>query len=287
MLRILLIDDNKSDRLLLLGNFPERVFKEAEFVEAASLKEASKMLKYRVFDAILLDLMGVDPDHQGVEAYFHMRKMAPDTAIIVLTGFDDEHLAKELREHGADGYVLKGLTDPRQLYRDIANTVLQRKQNIRVTDTERQVVERANRSSMRLKKTVSGTYKAVNQQQDLAESISASTDMSVLLLQKYGEGEARDAATQAMIAEFTGKLDALTERLKIAEQTGVAATHVVLKQSEAQITREGSKAKIEVEQAEVQMYLKKMKADRRNKIIIAAIPIVSAIALGIWKMVSG
>lgn len=59
-------------------------------------------------DVVLLDLSM--PVMDGLEALPHIRKLAPEAQIVVLSGFGASELAERALEAGADGYVEKGVS---------------------------------------------------------------------------------------------------------------------------------------------------------------------------------
>lgn len=66
---------------------------------------------------ILLDL-GL-PDAEGVEGLNRLRAVAPDVAIVVLTGTDDETVGLQALQGGAQDYLVKGQVDGHVLSRSI------------------------------------------------------------------------------------------------------------------------------------------------------------------------
>jgi DNA-binding NarL/FixJ family response regulator len=56
-------------------------------------------------DVALLDIRM--PDLNGVEATRQIRQQAPDTAVLILSAYDDDHYVRALLEVGASGYLLK------------------------------------------------------------------------------------------------------------------------------------------------------------------------------------
>jgi DNA-binding response OmpR family regulator len=61
------------------------------------------------FDIILLDLFL--PDSQGLDTLYTSLSNAPGIPIILLTGMDDEGLAIEALQAGAQDYIVKGRDD--------------------------------------------------------------------------------------------------------------------------------------------------------------------------------
>ncbi|NOK34462.1 response regulator [Corallococcus exercitus] len=104
-LRLLLVDDDEVDRLLvqrLLGTTGLSV----DVVEAASGSEALEHLKARPFDVILLDFFL--PGEDGFWVLRELGSRGSRSPIIVLTGQGSEQTAVELMKAGASDYIAKG-----------------------------------------------------------------------------------------------------------------------------------------------------------------------------------
>jgi DNA-binding NarL/FixJ family response regulator len=104
-IRVLLADDHPVVRrglAALLGTLEEfEVVAEAEDGEAA-VREAQLTRP----DVVLMDIRmpGID----GVEATRRIRKAVPDTAVLVLTMYDEDATVFTAMQAGAQGYLLKG-----------------------------------------------------------------------------------------------------------------------------------------------------------------------------------
>lgn len=118
-IKILLIEDDPDDVLLLKKFLEKAVWKPAEFNIHLEehLQGAMDRLEKESFDIILLDLSL--PDSQGVETLKNLTKKYPDLPIVVITGFDDEGLALESLRQGAQDYLIKGNVDSYSLPRTI------------------------------------------------------------------------------------------------------------------------------------------------------------------------
>ena len=68
-------------------------------------------------DCVLLDLNL--PDANGIDALQHIRRLAPDTPIVVLTGLNDEHFGMSAVASGAQDYLVKGRVEPEMLRRAV------------------------------------------------------------------------------------------------------------------------------------------------------------------------
>lgn len=100
--RLLLVDD-ESGFVRVLGNRLER---RGFFVlRATSGTEAIRLLRHEEVDVAILDLKMEDMD--GMEVLKIFRRMAPETAVIMLTGHGSEEARKEALETGASGYLTK------------------------------------------------------------------------------------------------------------------------------------------------------------------------------------
>jgi len=79
------------------------------------MMDAEVYLAARSVDIIFLDL-GL-PDVQGLEAVRRARKAAHDVPLVVLSGLDDESMAIQAMQEGAQDYLIMGQIEPRELVR--------------------------------------------------------------------------------------------------------------------------------------------------------------------------
>jgi DNA-binding response OmpR family regulator len=73
------------------------------------------------YDVLLLDLHL--PDSRGLETFLRLRTVTRDLAIIALTVLDDQALAVQVLQNGAQDYLVKGEVDPDLLARAIRYAV--------------------------------------------------------------------------------------------------------------------------------------------------------------------
>lgn len=83
---------------------------------AATAKEAVKVTVAERPDVLVLDL-GL-PDGSGIDVARELRRVAPDTAVLMLTMYDDADSVFAAMRAGARGYVLKG-AEPEDVIRAI------------------------------------------------------------------------------------------------------------------------------------------------------------------------
>jgi diguanylate cyclase (GGDEF)-like protein len=117
--RILLVEDNHGDARLLHEMLREQRAVEIELTHVETLGDLAAHIVVNAVDIILLDL-GL-PDAQGLEAVRRTRAAAPGVALIVITGLDDETMAVQALQEGAQDYLTKGNIDTRGLMRALRN----------------------------------------------------------------------------------------------------------------------------------------------------------------------
>jgi DNA-binding NarL/FixJ family response regulator len=104
-IRVLLADDHPVVRrglAALLGTLPD-----FEVVgEAVDGEEAVREAQLTRPDVVLMDVRM--PGLDGVEATRRLRESMPDTAVLVLTMYDDDATVFTAMQAGARGYLLKG-----------------------------------------------------------------------------------------------------------------------------------------------------------------------------------
>jgi diguanylate cyclase (GGDEF)-like protein/PAS domain S-box-containing protein len=118
---MLLIEDNPGDARLIQEMLKEQGSQNVEFKHVECMDEAERFLVVRPVDIILLDL-GL-PDVQGLDAVRRARKASPRTPLVVLSGLDDESMAIQAMQEGAQDYLIKGQIEPRELVRALRYAV--------------------------------------------------------------------------------------------------------------------------------------------------------------------
>jgi diguanylate cyclase (GGDEF)-like protein/PAS domain S-box-containing protein len=115
--RLLLVEDNPRDARLLREMFDEQpeVSRNTTVTEVRSCREAETCLSQGEVDVVLLDL-GL-PDATGLTAVRRAQAVAPRIPLVVLTGLDDESLAAQALQAGAQDYLVKGHIEARGLFR--------------------------------------------------------------------------------------------------------------------------------------------------------------------------
>lgn len=134
---VLLVENDPEEARSIRKVFNERELRAIELAHAVSLADTEKHLAWCSTDVVLLGL-GL-PDAQGREAVRRIRAIAPRASIVLLASPDDETIALQAMEEGAQDYILEGQIEPRELIR-ILRSALERKV---IEDTLLKEVERA------------------------------------------------------------------------------------------------------------------------------------------------
>ncbi len=126
ILRVLLVEDNPTDALLVEVALEEMTALTPQLTHVELLSQAQNALKNAEFDIVLLDLSL--PDGQGLGNFERLHQVAPTVPIIVLTGSADEELGTQAIARGAADYLIKGATDSSLLER-AARYAIERKKS--------------------------------------------------------------------------------------------------------------------------------------------------------------
>jgi diguanylate cyclase (GGDEF)-like protein/PAS domain S-box-containing protein len=118
---VLLVEDNPGDAHLLRRMFREEGFHGMELIHVERMSEAEACLSAAAVDLVLLDL-GL-PDAHGLEALRRARAASPRIPLVVLSGLDDESVATQAMQEGAQDYLMKGQIEPRELLRAMRYSV--------------------------------------------------------------------------------------------------------------------------------------------------------------------
>lgn len=102
--RILIADDHPLLREALCQVFSNQ--KDMEIVgQAGNGEEAIDLASQLKPDILVMDIMM--PKLDGLEASRQIKKITPNTAILILTAYDDDNYVLGLLEAGATGYLMK------------------------------------------------------------------------------------------------------------------------------------------------------------------------------------
>jgi len=112
---VLLVEDNPGDTRLLREMFSQHDTHGSNLTHVTCMSEAEKYLSEHSVDLILLD-PGL-PDARGLETIRRAHAAAPGIPLVVLTGLDDETLAAQALQEGAQDYLIKGQIEARGLLR--------------------------------------------------------------------------------------------------------------------------------------------------------------------------
>jgi two-component system NtrC family sensor kinase len=124
--KLLLVEDNPGDVRLIQEMLLESGATRFNLHVIDRLAAALEYIRENSVDLILLDLSL--PDSQGLESLHKILVSAPDVAVVVLSGLDDETTALEAVHSGAQDYLIKGQVDYQLLFRAL-RYALERKRN--------------------------------------------------------------------------------------------------------------------------------------------------------------
>src|SRR5687767_7890916 len=106
---LLMVEDSPGDARLLREMLNEDPANSIVVTHVGTMQEAEEQIAGSNFDIVLLDL-GL-PDAQGLEAVRRAHSAGPDIPLVILSGLDDERLAVEALQEGAQDYLIKGQVD--------------------------------------------------------------------------------------------------------------------------------------------------------------------------------
>ena len=106
-IRGLLVEDNPGDAFLIKGMLSSggNDFLNFQLTVVERLQDAIAVLKDEFFTVILLDLSL--PDSLGLQTLYSLQLQDSGVPIIVLTGLEDEAIALQALQHGAQDYLIK------------------------------------------------------------------------------------------------------------------------------------------------------------------------------------
>ena len=116
---VLLIEDGPEEARLIREMLNDPISGALELAHAESMSDAEKYLAGQSVDIVLLDIGLADP--KGLEAVKRVRAAAARISIVLLSSADDEQIAVQAIQEGAQDYLIKGQIEPRELMRVLLN----------------------------------------------------------------------------------------------------------------------------------------------------------------------
>ena len=113
-LQLLLVEDDPIDARAIHEALQKELDVPYQLTHADRLSAALNSLRQGPIDIVLLDLQL--PDSQGLEAISKIRAVSATVPIVVLTASDDDGLAIQSLQRGAQDYLVKGYV---QVYRNL------------------------------------------------------------------------------------------------------------------------------------------------------------------------
>jgi CheY-like chemotaxis protein len=118
---LLLIEDNPADTKLVREALADTRFGPFQVECAKNLSDGLERLSKGGIEAVLADLFL--PDSRGIETLDTLLVAAGRVPILVLSGVDDQDIASQALQHGAQDYLPKGHLDGYTLSRALRNMI--------------------------------------------------------------------------------------------------------------------------------------------------------------------
>lgn len=120
-IRVLLVEDDLGDADLLCELLELVGSARFQVTHSQRLSEAIRHLSQEIFDVVLLDLSL--PDSNGLATVNQVCDRIPEVPIVILSGLEDESLAIEAVQKGAQDYLVKGQFNNELLVRAIRHAI--------------------------------------------------------------------------------------------------------------------------------------------------------------------
>ncbi len=114
---ILLVEDNPGDMRLIKDLLEQESSLSVEILQAELLRDTLNIIDKSELDVVLLDLNL--PDSRGLDTFHSVYAKIPEIPIVIMTIYDDEDMAVEAVQTGAQDYLIKGKFDSYLLNRSL------------------------------------------------------------------------------------------------------------------------------------------------------------------------
>ena len=136
---ILLIEDNQGDSRLIKEMLNEITILNCSLIIAETIKDGCEQIKTNDISIILLDLNL--PDSSGKNTFDAIMNVAPNIAIVPLSGMHNMDLTMLLIEQGAQDYILKNELNSVQLAKTILFAIERKKIELLLNEKNEQLLK--------------------------------------------------------------------------------------------------------------------------------------------------
>lgn len=280
--RLLLVEDNPTDRELLRYLLEARFTKDAHIFEAATLAASLVILDHEPIECVVLDLQL--PDSTGKATFQALFGRYPDIPMIVVTHNKDRQLAIDMIQLGAADYVIKNFTDEEELFRRIIFAIEKHKHSVRVPPDDAASVQRLERAQAKMRTAhQSGQHSAIRDTS--AEVMGAIADLSRRMfgeMQKISTQMTQVTTTQGSMTKTVDHLD--QELLRGSQGRASMRSQVDLMEHRlTELEEEFTTLKEKKEEADKTsrqeaIQLTQTHLSNRTKVILAIIALIGTIA---------
>lgn len=183
---ILLVDDDE-DILFSARISLKKYFK--QILTTSTPKKITQLVSNETIDVVLLDMnyrIGYEDGKEGIYWLEHIKKISPETTVILMTAFGSVHLAVEAIKKGATDFILKPW-DNDKLYSTI-NAGVELSRSKRKNTQFESIQQLDNKNFHQQTEHIIGHSKAMTDAMSLLKKV-APTDATILILGENGTGK--------------------------------------------------------------------------------------------------
>ena len=140
MLDILIIEDNPADIRLFKEYIRESGLANSRIHASSTIEEATALLAHQFFDIVVVDLSL--PDVHGLEALHKSNQHFRRLPIVILSGTDDQDVAKRSIQEGIQDYLVKGKIDVYSLERSINYAIERNKLRQAMEEVQKELIKK-------------------------------------------------------------------------------------------------------------------------------------------------
>ena len=131
--KILIVEDNPADVILLQESLGQ--FSYSQLVNITRVSDLDR-LSGTAPELVFLDLNL--PDGRGIESFLSVNRKFPDAAIIVVSGLEDEKMALQALQAGAQDYIVKGQFDDKSFAKSVTYSLERKRSQLNLRESKEQ-----------------------------------------------------------------------------------------------------------------------------------------------------